>query len=410
MYDFLKNTQINLTVNKFSISLTVFIISFLFFDILLLRIIPQPCQLTEPDQITKYRLIPDRSCNVSTNEFNVQYHINELGLRDYPVKKEKSEDEYRILFLGDSFTEGQGVQIEDTMVKKVEDLLNQQSFSTDESPPNRHFRTINAGAAGYSTLLEYLYLKNKGIELNPDLVIVNLNVTDFTEERANLKYTVRDETGEITGVFIERKKHLPGKLDNFLVSNSFIYNLLLTNEEKIIKTKDKIVTKIARKPQPEHTKNNTDFTPGDINRDLFVITRDVGEGQFRELFDPIAERILQIKDFLDRSRVKFILVIIPNGHQINQYQWQEGRTAWKLTNSEYPNKINTELANFSKRYNIFFVDPTDNLKDFSSKNPQIKLYYDFDGHLTKEGHRVVAQSVFKFLQEHEVLTKNQEQN
>ena len=398
----LKDTQINLIVKKFSIFLTVFIISFLFFDILLLRIIPQPCQLTEPDQTTKYRFIPNRSCRVSTSEFDVQYRINELGLRDYSVKKEKSEEEYRILFLGDSFTEGQGVQIEDTMVKKVEDLLNKQTFSANKNLPNRNFRAINAGVAGYSTLLEYLYLVNRGIELNPDLVVVNVNVTDFTEERANLKHALRDSKGKVIGVYIEKKWHLPQILDKLLKNYSFSYNIFLRNEENILKLKGRIFALIKGEKAPEYTKTNTDFNPGDLDRDLFAITRNIPTDEFDALFKPVEERILKMRDFLKEKDIPMILVFIPNGHQINTNEWQAGRIIMKLTDDVYPARLNEALKEFANQNEIPFLDPADGLKSYL-KDHQPSLYYKYDGHLTPLGHQITSQLIFEFLTENELI-------
>lgn len=48
------------------------------------------------------------------------------------------------------------------------------------------FEVINSGVSAYSLLFEYLYLKNYGLQFNPDLVIL---FTDLNDESDDVKYT-----------------------------------------------------------------------------------------------------------------------------------------------------------------------------------------------------------------------------
>lgn len=371
---------------KLSIFLLTGILTFLVLDSLLLKIDPFPCRLTAPDPIVKYSFVPHKTCTIKTSEFQVEYRINEHGLRDDSFNIQKPDNTFRILFLGDSFTEGQGVELSQTMVKRLQEDLNRVS-------EEQKYQTINGGVAGYSTVLEYLYLVERGIKFNPDLVIINLNMTDFTEERANLKHTKRDKNGEIKGVFIERKRHLPQKLDDFLTSSSFLYNLYLLKEEQIVNLKDSIMAKLSQKPQPQHTKSQTDITPGDLDRDLFAITRNIEESKFNELFSPVADRILAMKQFLDSRQIPMILMLIPNGHQIDKSQWSVGRQAWQLTEEKYPTTINARLREFSQNNNIPFIDPTADLQKYLLEYPDSRLFYELDGHFTPLAHKIVADTI-----------------
>ncbi len=53
----------------------------------------------------------------------MQYTTNSLGYRDHEFSREK-EDLYRIVCVGDSATFGDGVQLESTYSKRLEQLLN----------------------------------------------------------------------------------------------------------------------------------------------------------------------------------------------------------------------------------------------------------------------------------------------
>lgn len=381
---------------KIVIFLLTVVLTFYALDLLLLRIDLFPCQLTAPDKIVRYSFIPHKTCTIKTGEFQVEYRINEHGLRDDSFTIQKPNNTFRILFLGDSFTEGQAVELSQTMVKRLQEELNSTSLG-------QKYQTINGGVAGYSTILEYLYLVERGIKFNPDLVIVNLNMTDFTEERASLKYAKRDKNGEIKGVFIERKRRLPQKLDDFLTSSSFLYNLYLLKEEKIINLKDRILAKLSQKPQPQHTKSQTDITPGDLDRDLFAITRDIEETKFEELFSPVTNRLLTMKQYLNGRQIPMIVTLIPNGHQIDKSQWSVGRREWQLTEEKYPQKINSRLAEFSQNNNMLFIDPTQDLKNYLLEHPDSRLYYELDGHFTPLAHQIVASGIMNFLKEHQLL-------
>lgn len=80
----------------------------------------------------------------------------------------------RILMLGDSFTQGNEVGVDKTFSKVLEYRLNQNSDLT--------YEVINAGIRGGSPLQYYLWLKNEGLELKPDIIILNFYLgNDITD-------------------------------------------------------------------------------------------------------------------------------------------------------------------------------------------------------------------------------------
>ena len=52
-----------------------------------------------------HSFIPGAKGRSITKEWDIPYSINSFGLRDHEYPMEKSEDTFRILALGDSFTE-----------------------------------------------------------------------------------------------------------------------------------------------------------------------------------------------------------------------------------------------------------------------------------------------------------------
>ena len=123
-----------------------------------------------------------RTFHHKSPEFDVAYHFNEYGYRGrYPERLEKAEGIRRVLVLGDSYTLGWGNDLEDTFVQRISDNLEVDDFEV-----------INAGYRGYITPdAYYAYLKNEGMSLDPDVIIVVLfSGNDITEIRDNIWFSL----------------------------------------------------------------------------------------------------------------------------------------------------------------------------------------------------------------------------
>ncbi len=138
---------------------------------------------------------------------SVTYSINAMGLRDRDdVTAEKAPGSRRVVFLGDSVTFGLEVDLEETLVKQVEEL-------TQGPHP---VECLNLGVSGYSPLQEVALLEKKGLGLDPDLVVVCYNLNDPVDFSGELGYFFRREAqgrlfhfgGYRTGYWLGRSKFL----------------------------------------------------------------------------------------------------------------------------------------------------------------------------------------------------------
>lgn len=93
-------------------------------------------------------------------EFSTHIHINSIGLRGPEITAKKG---LRVLVLGDSITAGFEVPFNKTYSARLQDILNKQL--------NTPVQVINAGGRGYGTDQSYLYYKEKGKNLDADLVL-----------------------------------------------------------------------------------------------------------------------------------------------------------------------------------------------------------------------------------------------
>jgi lysophospholipase L1-like esterase len=103
--------------------------------------------------------------------------INALGLRGQDFSTKKPVNAFRILFVGDSFTFGEGVQDDETFASILQERL-QSEVEDDE----RRYHVINAGVSGYNTKDEVENLRTKWLDLEPDAVVLVFYLNDAYDE------------------------------------------------------------------------------------------------------------------------------------------------------------------------------------------------------------------------------------
>jgi len=107
------------------------------------------------------------------NEFSYHRKTNSLGFCDREPVLTKKNNEFRILCLGDSYTEGVGTSFDSSWVRQTDSLLNKHSDCL--------YTLINAGVSGSDPFYEYMLLKEKLLIYKPDLVIININDNDLDD-------------------------------------------------------------------------------------------------------------------------------------------------------------------------------------------------------------------------------------
>jgi hypothetical protein len=99
----------------------------------------------------------------------VYFPLNNLGYRDRNFVLSKSPHTYRIMVVGDSFTEGAGCRREDTFSRVLERRLNQdlQSSNCEDQ-----VEVYNLGVCGANTVEEVQRILKEAPILKPDLIIL----------------------------------------------------------------------------------------------------------------------------------------------------------------------------------------------------------------------------------------------
>ncbi|MCZ2393070.1 MAG: SGNH/GDSL hydrolase family protein [Chitinophagales bacterium] len=103
-------------------------------------------------------------------EFVFERKQNSLGLSDKEWIKEKPNGTYRIVCLGDSFTEGDGVDYEHSYVQALQRILNKKY---------KNIEVLNAGKRGSDPFFNFKYLEDKLVDYQPDMVIQSFTTNDY---------------------------------------------------------------------------------------------------------------------------------------------------------------------------------------------------------------------------------------
>ena len=126
--------------------------------------------------------------------------------------------------------------------------------------------------------------------------------------------------------------------------------------------------------------------------DRFIFCRDTKDTSIVERhWSRTARYLMMIKRFCDTNGIKFLLVAYPYGFDVGSDQWAKGRQYWafeagKTYDASRPFSLIRKLA---KENDIQFVSLLDPMR----QNNERKLYFNNDGHWTKEGHQVAAEAI-----------------
>jgi hypothetical protein len=127
-----------------------------------------PLYALAADPFTGARYRPNLHLRVSYGEKGKRFRFttNSLGFRSREVELAKPPGTFRILFVGDEFTEGFGVNDDETFPHYVEEILQQIDKSVE---------VINAGQTGCGLPECVGLLRGFVSRLSPDLVVVGVN-------------------------------------------------------------------------------------------------------------------------------------------------------------------------------------------------------------------------------------------
>lgn len=271
--------------------------------------------------------------------------INAHGLRDHEHTWLKPKGTCRILGLGDSFTFGMSVELKDTYLKRLEQQLRSYHQSTE---------VINAGVIGYNLWQYVTYLKEKGVNYEPDLVTLGFFQDDIRGDYIK-KVTESDFDPDSSYHF--------GR-------NFYLYNFFV-NSYTVLKTKYRyLIGSDWLKSISERRKYWGPENKGNQNYENMSGAVDPA------VYERVEERLREIKEIATSIQAQLLIVLIPDSVQLGDPAMQE---------------INRILYDICLRNNIHFLDMT---KEFERREDISKLYlFPVDAHTSRFGNEVIARAM-----------------
>lgn len=341
---------------------------------------PVSLELYMPDPAYLFMLKPNaRSYHqipVADNESAVvPMSVSSQALRDREYG-EKESGEFRILMLGDSFTMGHAVQIEESISRFLEHELSREF-------PNRKVTVINGGIGGGGPLQYLGMLRQIGVSLEPDLVILQLfpqNDIENSLEVVRKRQRAYDIHWQRSLEVYYRLNEPPYRAERWVSQRSRVYRTLknLTGNTPWLAN---FLATLRFFPQTDERRlPPSDDRPFFLEVDLQEWYPELEEGM--ELFK---QYIGVIREECAARDIPLLAYCIPDLHGLYDEPWQK-----QVRNSEaaYERGKGVRLVNeFLKREGIPFVSVDSALRRGGRVE---EMYYPLDGHLTARGNRVVA--------------------
>lgn len=320
-----------------------------------------PKTLNQFDSALGWSKTPERTVHRKTEEYDVHFAINELGLRDdEEMKVEKPEDTQRVICLGDSFTLGYTVERQHLFVDQLENWWNEEE---------RKVQVVNTGTEGYSTDQEVAWLLKHGDDWQPDLVLLFAYENDIYYNGAQ-KYSYFpkprfDAQGNLEAETLAN----PGSRGWF--SRTAIGNLVVKKEGL-----DTMDVATASAPLPKEyaplLKESPDFLADSLARTTGALKA--------------------LRKKCDELGAKVAVVVIPSHSAIDEDYAAQFSTLLGMPRSDWdPNKPVDMMLAAAGAAGIQGLDPRDALRKATEKDGD--TYFQRDFHLNAHGNKVISQFV-----------------
>jgi hypothetical protein len=291
-------------------------------------------------------------------------NTNSLGFKDKTARKiDLKKNKYRILFIGDSFTEGLGYEYDQTFVGLIDKHLSKIYG----------YEVFNAAVTSYSPKIYYLKIKYllENVGFYFDELIVFIDISDIQDEIIYKNYT-------------PKKIPLLKKIDLFLKNHSYSYN----KSRRLFLNREKLRIFFNEDKSSENETKQKDFS-AEYNqfyyqeRGKWSNDNDIYEKWGKEGLTLAEKNMEKLYDLCQRNNIKVTIAVYP---------WPE-----QIRNKEINSKQVTFWGDFSDEKKISFINF---FPDFiNSEEPEIvinRYFIERDDHWKLDGHKKIASSFLEY--------------
>lgn len=323
---------------------------------------------------------------------------NSDGFRERELPSTRYTKGKRVVFIGDSYVYGWGVNNPDCFVRRAEKRLK-------EADGDAAWDVLNLGVFG-TQVLEYRdTLFSYGRQLQPDLVVVCLYLPNdaaywYTEPKRKqppgvaarfLRRLYPERTIDLVTRAYRRLQH--SGVDMAAAPNRNPLTELIESDDPIVREK---VNRIdpALKEMCLNWELNPFYAAHAITREPDLLADHI-ETNNRNIRNPFPWRVLkEMRDEVEAWGGELRFVFIPMGRTIERAQWpgfeKLGYTLREGLLNEH--RIQDTYAAYANDLGIPFLD----VRPYVQNQPA-RVYLDLDDHLTIFGHRLLALTISDWL-------------
>lgn len=153
------------------------------------RLFKTEVKITHPT--LHHTIVPNADFDAVRFTSSYRFRTNSMSwMETYEVARDKPAGTFRVFMLGDSNTQAV-VDPGDKWSDRVEEALAERYAGSGTT-----IEVINAGRSSYSPLLHYLALKQEIMPFAPDLVVINVDMTDVVNDMVYRRTAATDASGD----------------------------------------------------------------------------------------------------------------------------------------------------------------------------------------------------------------------
>jgi lysophospholipase L1-like esterase len=287
--------------------------------------------------------------------------ISSQGLRNEELAIPKPAGTYRIIALGDSVTEGPGVALEQTFVKLLQNQLR-------DAHPGHQIEVVNAGTGSYGTEQERIWLTERGLEFEPDLIMLDVYLNDSQSfKRSIYPVTV---------------------LSNFFSRHSAFYVFFRDIVRRSLVAQTQASEDFRYRFKDDWRASEWTADPQALEELIHLADRDWGLAWDDAELQVIEGEIERIARIADENDVALFVVLFPVDVQV----YAQVDVPMGL------DKPQATLAGFVQDLGLPVLDLLPVLRNLESED----LFYD-QCHFKADAHQVVADAIEQALEENELM-------
>jgi hypothetical protein len=369
-----------------------------------------PRSFYEYDPLLGWRNIPntDRIRRIRAEEKStIRYKINSRAIRGPEYSYEKADNQYRILLLGDSYTEGYVVEFEDLFSQVMTRKLNTMKKGIQ-------FLAINSGTSGWSTDQELLFFQKEGKKYGPDLTILMFYQNDLAYNNQpkdfgmSYKPLFREIQGElvltnvpvpepdkiiITDQLADDDMSLFKKLKLWLHKRSHLYAFI---KERIKNTHflNTLVLKLGLRERPA----KAELLPREFN-----VWKKEYNKSVQESWHITEAMLVKLKEETDLIGSRLLVFLVPHEASVYTEMWEAIKNNYGYSDEEWDiDQVSLELEATCRRIGIEMLDPADlfRTRAIELQKDKKRLYDPINEHWNSEGNKFVGELLADYIAEH----------